>query len=86
MKMKMKAVVLILLLGVSAVVFAFAKIGVNDDPGRYQTIMTLVGQILKEGHYQPKPIDDAFSREVFAKYLKSLDGEKKFSSRQTSTS
>lgn len=79
MKMKLKAVVPILLIGVLAGIFAFAKIGVNDDPpGRYQTIMTLVGQILKEGHYQPKPIDDAFSREVVTKYLKNLDGEKKF--------
>lgn len=79
MKMKLKAVVPIMLIGVLAVIFAFAKIGGNDDPpGRYQTIMTLVGQILKEGHYQPKPIDDAFSREVFVKYLKNLDGEKKF--------
>ncbi|WP_341840890.1 carboxy terminal-processing peptidase [Chitinophaga caseinilytica] len=80
MKMKLKAVVpIMLIVCLLAGIFAFAKIGVNDDPpGRYQTIMTLVGQILKEGHYQPKPINDAFSREVFTKYLKNIDGEKKF--------
>jgi carboxyl-terminal processing protease len=33
---------------------------------------------LKDGHYQPKNIDDAFSSEVFEKFLKNLDSEKKF--------
>lgn len=77
--MKLKVIVPIMLISISAGIFAFAKIGGTDDPpGRYEAIMTLVGQILKEGHYQPKPIDDAFSKQVFKKYMRSLDGEKKF--------
>ncbi|MGN7721549.1 carboxy terminal-processing peptidase [Chitinophaga sp. 22620] len=79
MKMKLKVIVPAMLISISAGIFAFTKIAAKDDPpGRYEAIISLVGQILKEGHYQPKPIDDAFSREVFAKYLKNLDGEKKF--------
>src|SRR5687768_16170357 len=79
MKMKLKVIVPVMLISISAGIFAFTKIAAKDDPpGRYEAIISLVGQILKEGHYQPKPIDDAFSREVFAKYLKNLDGEKKF--------
>lgn len=79
MKMKLKVIVPAMLISFSAGIFAFTKIAAKDDPpGRYEAIISLVGQILKEGHYQPKPIDDAFSREVFAKYLKNLDGEKKF--------
>jgi carboxyl-terminal processing protease len=77
--MRMKVIIPIVLLSISAGVLAFNKLGHTDDPpGRYEVIMSLVGQMLKEGHYQPKPIDDAFSQEVFTKYLKSLDGEKKF--------
>ncbi|WP_343701929.1 carboxy terminal-processing peptidase [Chitinophaga sp.] len=79
MRMKLKVIIPVMLISISAGIFAFAKIGGKEDPpGRYEAIITLVGQILKEGHYQPKPIDDKFSKEVFAKYLKNLDGEKKF--------
>lgn len=79
MKMKLKVIVPVMLLCLTAGIFAFTKIAAKDDPPtRYQAIISLVGQILKEGHYQPKKIDDAFSREVFVKYLKNLDGEKKF--------
>ncbi|MBO9151143.1 carboxy terminal-processing peptidase [Chitinophaga sp. GCM10012297] len=79
MKMKLKVIVPVMLIVLTAGIFAFTKIAAKGDPPtRYQAIIALVGQILKEGHYQPKEIDDAFSREVFAKYLKNLDGEKKF--------
>lgn len=79
MKMKLKVLIPVLLISISAGIFAFARIGGKDTPpGRYEAIITLIGQILKEGHYQPKPIDDAFSKQVFAKYLRNLDGEKKF--------
>ncbi|ASZ11569.1 carboxy terminal-processing peptidase [Chitinophaga pendula] len=75
----MKVIIPALLLTISAGVLAFSKLGHADDPpGKYEVIMNLVGQVLKEGHYQPKPIDDAFSKAVFTKYLKDLDSEKKF--------
>lgn len=77
--MRLKVIIPVVLLSISAGVLAFNKLGHNDDPpGRYEVIMNLVGQMLKEGHYQPKPIDDKFSLEVFNKYLRSLDTEKKF--------
>ncbi|WP_143306938.1 carboxy terminal-processing peptidase [Chitinophaga vietnamensis] len=77
--MRLKVIIPVVLLSISAGVLAFNKLGHYDDPpGRYEVIMNLVGQMLKEGHYQPKPIDDAFSKEVFNKYLRSLDVEKKF--------
>ncbi|GAA0541806.1 carboxy terminal-processing peptidase [Chitinophaga japonensis] len=75
----MKVIIPVLLIIISGGVLAFSKLGkAEDPPGRYEIIMNLVGQILKEGHYKPKPIDDAFSKEVFTKYLKDLDSEKKF--------
>lgn len=77
--MRLKVIIPVVLLSISAGVLAFNKLGHADDPpGRYEVIMNLVGQMLKEGHYQPKPIDDAFSKEVFNKYVRSLDVEKKF--------
>ena len=77
--MRLKVIIPVVLLSISAGVLAFNKLGHNDDPpGRYEVIMNLVGQMLKEGHYQPKQIDDKFSTEVFNKYLLSLDTEKKF--------
>ncbi|HEY8916752.1 MAG TPA: carboxy terminal-processing peptidase [Chitinophaga sp.] len=76
---RMKVIIPVLLIVISGGVLAFNKLGKTDDPpGRYEIIMNLVGQILKEGHYQPKTLDDAFSKEVFTKYLKDLDSEKKF--------
>jgi carboxyl-terminal processing protease len=74
----MKVIIPVLLLSISMGVLAFSKLHKEDPPGRYEVIMGLVGQILSQGHYQPKPIDDAYSKEVFNKYLKSLDSEKKF--------
>ncbi|HEY9256710.1 carboxy terminal-processing peptidase [Chitinophaga sp.] len=77
--MRLKVIIPVVLLSISAGMLAFNKLGHNEDPpGRYEVIMNLVGQMLKEGHYQPKPIDDKFSTEVFDKYLRSLDTEKKF--------
>ncbi|MCW3467446.1 carboxy terminal-processing peptidase [Chitinophaga nivalis] len=77
--MRLKVIIPVVLLSISAGVLAFNKMGHNDEPpGRYEVIMNLVGQMLKEGHYQPKEIDDKFSKEVFNKYLRSLDTEKKF--------
>ncbi len=77
--MRLKVIIPVVLITLSVGVLAFTKMGhYGDPPGRYEIIMNLVGQMLKEGHYQPKQIDDAFSKEAFNKYLRSLDAEKKF--------
>ncbi|MEO6328902.1 MAG: carboxy terminal-processing peptidase [Ginsengibacter sp.] len=48
-----------------------------DDPrSKYEKILRNVGIILEEGHYSPKKIDDAFSKEVFKKYLEDIDPDK----------
>lgn len=49
----------------------------NDDPkSKYEKILRNVGLILEEGHYSPKKIDDAFSKEVFKKYIDDMDPDK----------
>jgi carboxyl-terminal processing protease len=75
---RMKVIIPVVLISISMGVLAFSKLRREDPPGKYEVIMGLVGQILKEGHYQPKNIDDKFSKEVFNNYLETLDNEKKF--------
>src|SRR5665647_3155665 len=49
----------------------------NDDPKvKYQRILRNVGIVLEQGHYNPKKIDDNFSREVLKKFEEGLDPDK----------
>lgn len=48
-----------------------------DDPkSKYERILRNVGIVLEQGHYNPKPINDAFSAEVLKTYEKMLDPDK----------
>jgi carboxyl-terminal processing protease len=68
-----------LLVGATAGILAFKGKHADVLPaGREGTIVTLVSNILEKGDYHPKPIDRSYSIEVYDKYLKSLDDEKKF--------
>lgn len=77
--MRLKFIIPIVIIGAAAVVFTFEAFNKNDNPPEKQdAVVVLVGQILKNGHYDPKKIDDKFSREVYHKYLDDLDKERKF--------
>lgn len=39
-------------------------------------LLSAVGQLLEQQHYSPKLINDAFSKQIFKKYLEELDGDK----------
>jgi carboxyl-terminal processing protease len=57
--------------------FAFTKNGKgNDDINQKRKLLSDIGNLLEEQHYSPKPINDAFSKMVFKKYLEELDGDK----------
>lgn len=49
----------------------------NDPPTKNETILRTVGAMLEQGHYSPKKIDDAFSKEIFSEYLKRIDPSKR---------
>lgn len=50
---------------------------INDDPKtKYEKVLRNVGIVLEQGHYQPKKIDDNFSREVLKKFEEELDPDK----------
>ncbi len=70
--------ILVLLLG-GSIFYAVQSSSIRKEPGsRFERILQLVGEFLEEGHFNPKKIDDTFSKEVFAKYLKSLDPDKTY--------
>ena len=59
--------------------FAFKSTGIGGSDivvSQKQRLLSSVGSILEELHYSPKNINDAFSRQVFKKYLDELDGDK----------
>jgi len=59
--------------------FAFSNSkSANQEPSdlRHRKLLSTVGNLLESEHYSPRKVDDAFSKEVFDGYLKSLDPEK----------
>ena len=49
----------------------------NDDE-KMQTIMVSVKNTLSYLHYSPKPINDAYSKDVYAKYFEMVDAGKRY--------
>lgn len=58
--------------------FGFKSWGSDDNnkTAREEKILKSVATLLKEKHYSPKNINDAFSKIVFKKYLSDLDPDK----------
>jgi carboxyl-terminal processing protease len=50
--------------------------GTAEPPSKYERILQSVGEMLKQGHYSPKEIDDDFSKKVFEKYFTEMDPDK----------
>ncbi len=77
MSKKVLPVLLILLVG--GLLWAFTSSGKNPDDdakARQQQLLVLVGAILEKNHYDPKKIDDNFSKLIFKNYLTDLDPDK----------
>ncbi len=58
-----------------ALVAFFTIARATDD--QQQQVLVAVGKMLSARHYHPKVIDDAFSQEVWRKYLEQLDPDKR---------
>ena len=74
-KRNLPVVLLVSVLGIAIALKTFA-FGTNP-PTKYERILKNVSELLEEIHYSPKDINDKFSAEVFKKYLKDVDAEKK---------
>jgi carboxyl-terminal processing protease len=68
----------VLVLVVIAAVFLASSVKKPDrqPPGRYEKIIRNIYEMIKEGHYSPKAIDDSFSRKIFYRYFEALDPNK----------
>jgi carboxyl-terminal processing protease len=50
----------------------------QSSPERDAALIRTISQVLSRGHFQPKDIDDTFSKSVYNLYLKEVDGGKRF--------
>ena len=61
---------------VGSLIFAFKSNAPETKDVRHRKLLSAVGSLLEREHYNPRKIDDVFSKEVFENYLKILDPEK----------
>ncbi|MCW3078782.1 carboxy terminal-processing peptidase [Segetibacter sp.] len=75
LKRKVLPVVLVVLF--SGVFWAFQSHGGNGGSiTTQQKILTTLGTIIEQNHYNPKAINDNFSQQIFKKFLESIDPDK----------
>jgi carboxyl-terminal processing protease len=69
--------IVLVLVGVG-LFYAFRSLGIGhpEPTNKYEKIIRNVGDMLQKIHYSPRKMDDAFSKEVFKKYLEDLDPDK----------
>ena len=73
----MKRLPLLLLMIAAGIFLTFRTLGTDaEPPTKYERILQSVGEMLRQGHYSPKEINDEFSKKVFKKYLEELDPER----------
>lgn len=68
--------IVILLLAAVAFVASSMNKPKNDPPGKYEKVLHNISEMLKEGHYSPKMIDDEFSKKIYYRYFEHLDPNK----------
>jgi carboxyl-terminal processing protease len=76
----MKRLPILILMVAAGVFLGFQTMGKSTNavnpPTKYEKILQIVGEILAQGHYSPKDINDDFSKKVFDKYFEELDPDK----------
>jgi carboxyl-terminal processing protease len=75
----MKRLPILIVMVIAGIFLAFNTMGTTGNtmpPNRYEKILQIVGEILAQGHFKPKDINDDFSKKVYAKYFEELDQEK----------
>ena len=63
---------------ISIVIFFQLSVNKFDDPNKDKLLVELVSVVLDRLHYNPKIIDDDFSKSVYDDYIKSIDPQKRF--------
>lgn len=75
MKRNYKYLIPIVLLAGILLSFKFNN---EPDPEKNKAILQVLNYILREGHYQPKDINDTFSEGVFNEFIETLDPSKHY--------
>lgn len=78
--MKRNYKIILVVIALSASLFAFTKINSvkKSDPEKDKLLLELLTFVIEKGHYDPKAIDDNFSKGVYKDYLTALDPSKRF--------
>jgi carboxyl-terminal processing protease len=72
-----KVLPLVILILIGSIFWAFQSQGGDvKSLSTQQRILTTLGAIIEQNHYNPKPINDNFSKEIFTKYLEAVDPDK----------
>jgi carboxyl-terminal processing protease len=72
-----KVLPVVLVMIFAGVFWAFQSQGGNGKSlSTQEKILTSLGTIIEQNHYNPKPINDNFSKELFKRFLASVDPEK----------
>lgn len=83
--MSMKRLPLLLLMLAAGIFLTFRTLGTDGKavpPTKYERILQSVGEMLRQGHYDPKDLNDDFSKKVFKKFLEELDPDKNILTQQ----
>ncbi|MBR98770.1 MAG: tail-specific protease [Flavobacteriaceae bacterium] len=59
-------------------IFLSFSIHKETNPNKDRLLLELVSYVLERGHYNPRQIDDNFSKNVFNSYIKGLDNQRRF--------
>ena len=83
--MKNKVLIPSLIVGVLAAFFSFKYISHDNEEDnspasaqRKSLIVSTVMKAIKEGHFEPRPVDDSLSYTIYHKLVDNLDYERKF--------
>ncbi|NDA63019.1 MAG: tail-specific protease [Chitinophagia bacterium] len=72
-----KGWILLAFAGFGILFFAFRNSSIGKSPSNpRQQLLFELGKVLEEQHYNPKVIDDQFSKLVFTRFLDQMDGDK----------
>ena len=74
--LNMKRLPILIIIIVAGSFLAFQSMGTSTPPDKYQKILQLVGEMMKQAHFSPKDLNDEFSQKIFDRYIDELDPEK----------
>ena len=75
MKKNIKLIAFVALL--SAALFSFYPKEEKSDPEKDKALLQLITFVIEKGHFDPKAIDDSFSKTLFSRYIDGLDPSKR---------